>query len=190
MQERLVSRLAPPEMNLWGCVKSVLHRGFTTGAAFDVPEAGVAVFAVRVHENESADDQLRAAIDRLNRTFPLDRTGTAVSTGDLAEHPRLSVLVPPVPVWPIPGDQRNAVLAGRLFLGVRMAQDLWEKAFEAQGIGFEDAGDEWHVELDGKVGRIDRLETWKLQLGVALSGVSPEAIAKSLREALEATEAT
>ena len=190
MQARLTGRLDPPGANHWRKVEEVLSRAYTVGSSFDIPEPNITYFAVRLHENEDALGDLRRTIERVLAQLPDENAGQAVSSADLAQHPKLSPFVPPIPLWPIPGDLRNALLAGRLFFGVRMSDQLWTEAFEAEGIDLEVRDREWHVSKGTAQGRLDNLEVWKLELGVALAGVSPVAVAMSVREVFETDEST
>ena len=62
---------------------------------------------------------------------------------------------------------------------------VWSEAFESEEIALEVDGLEWIVRRNGESAHLDELEVRKVHLGVALAGVSPKAVAQSIREALD-----
>ena len=106
MRGRLATRLPPPGSNHWGSIRQLLNNSYTNGSAFDFPEAGVAYFSVRLHDNEGAAPQLQRVLDRVKVHQPPETVAMAVSTADLAES--RSSVHPRPPNTPLAHSRRSA----------------------------------------------------------------------------------
>lgn len=162
----------------WRTVETVLNRAYMAGSAFDEPEPGVLFTAIRVYQNRAVEASIRRLTEiAAEQGQPL----SGATTRDLFEAPKISPVVPPIALWPITGDLRNSLLAGRLFFAVYVARDAWSKAFSDLGINWREEGGCWHLDLDGEKVILDRIETARAKLGVVFAGVSPRSAAAAIR---------
>jgi hypothetical protein len=165
-------------------MRNVIDRAIQTGASFDIPERGMALLVVR---NREGDDSMAASRSLLNRLqsdgFPV---GDAVLTiGDFMKADSLSAISPPIALWPLPLEQRVDLMCGNLFLACVFKHDVWDSAFAACGLTAEIEEASWIVRGPGVPVRFDAMEKAKIRLGVAFSGISPQAVADAIVEVMK-----
>jgi hypothetical protein len=171
------------ERSLWKSMRNVLDRASQMGSAYDVPEGGIAFVAVRNNVGDDAMRETHRLMARLQRDgFP--KGDSLLAIGHLASDDRMSAIVPPISVWPLPRDHRVALLSVDLFLACVFSNALWERAFEAAGLRLEVKRNHWVIRSKRRAGRFDPFERTKLELGVAFGAVSPRAVAEAIAQRL------
>lgn len=91
----------------------------------------------------------------------------------------------PVAIWPVPGDLRNAVLAGRLLFAVAIDDDVWLRAMSEEGLDWQRTdNDRWKVRDARRELDVDAVEVAKLELGFAFAGLSPRAVSQAVRDSV------
>jgi hypothetical protein len=171
--------LDPPTKH-WNSLRNVLDRATQCGSAYDIPERGVAILAVRNHVGENSLGMLRHTLVRLQGDgFP--KGEPHISLTDFQKDDRLSPFFPPVALWPIPSNQRAALLSGRLFLGGVFTSTVWTNALGQEGLSLSAQENGWVITGGVEEIRLDVIEVNKLRIGVAFGGVSPRSVARVLR---------
>lgn len=169
--------------SLWGPMRKVLNRALQTGAAYDVPEVGLALAAIRNRPGDASEAESLGLLHRLQQEgFPKGEPFLTIA--DLSEDDRLSAVVPPIALWPLPREQRAALLSGDMFLACVFGSKLWETAFENAGLTVEMDDGSWVIRGNGAPVRFDPLERVKLRLGIAFGGVSPRAVAEAIADVI------
>jgi hypothetical protein len=164
----------------WQSLRNVLDRALLTGGAYDSPEKGVAYMAVRIREGDNSEGTMTALLGRMQgEGFPQGQPSLTI--GDFIKDDRLSTVAPPIAVWPIPLEQRAALLSGRIFLGCVFSSTLWDDVFKGEGLVIQRRRDEWIVRGGQQDMLLDNLEVLKLRAGVAFGGISPRHVAASIR---------
>jgi hypothetical protein len=170
----------------WKSVRNVINRAMLTGAAYDFPEPGIAFMAARNRPGDDSIGESKRYLAQLQQDgFP---GGESVLTiGDFITDDEMSPVVAPIALWPLPHDQRIALLTNDVFLACIFRNDLWDRALAAHGLtgNFEDGS--WVVRGDGLPTVVfDPIQKAQARLGVAFAGVSPrvmaEAIVRQMRE--------
>jgi hypothetical protein len=166
----------------WQCLKNVMNRALQTGGSFDIPEYGIAFVGVRNRLGDDAEAVSRRLLSRLQLDgFP---SGESVLTiGDFSQNDRMSGVVPPIALWPLPREHRIGLLTGDLFLACVFKSDLWQSAFSTAGLSLEAKKGTWRIRGAAVPVMFDPLERMKLQLGIAFGGISPRAAAEAIRDA-------
>jgi hypothetical protein len=184
LARNLAEQAPPPDTNHWTSIRKLLERVFLTGASFDVFERGVVAIGVRLQPDDDSHTALLSVAHRA-KDLSGDRPVSIISSVDAMSTDALAVLVPPIPLWPLPGDLRNALLAGKLYLAMVVDENVWDEAFSTVGVTRTVGDDGWLLEKEGNTARLDLMETYKLTVGIGFAGFSPRAIARAAVIALD-----
>jgi hypothetical protein len=180
-----------PEVNAYGAaqwksIRNVINRAMQTGVAYDFPEPGIAFIAAR---NRPGDDSLTESKRYLAQLqadgFPPGES--LLTIGDFITDDELAPVVPPISLWPLPRDQRIALLATDVFLACIFRSDVWERALAAQGLTGTFESGSWLVRGNGLPTVIfDPVQKAHAHLGVAFAGVSPSVMAGAIAAQMRA----
>lgn len=177
-------KIAPTKLDSWQSVAQVLASAMIRGYAFDVPERGVVLFAVRTIPDEDARPNAKAVHDFL-KASGVPYEGGASSDLEAAES--LSGLVPPIPTWHLSEDQRVPLLTHEVACGVCIEAGLIEKLFSEYGYEFS-AESGWKIERAGKAYMLSELEVSAAKLRMVIGAERPQELIASIVKAIESED--
>lgn len=166
----------------WASIKAVAERAMIFGTGYDIPAQGVALLATKEVESGPSPASHLQQLLNLIQADGFDRHDCwAVTTDDLANDDTLSAIIAPVALWPVPAIVRQDILSRDVVLAAVVRNDVWRNAFSIRGIRLSDDGQGgWVLETATKKHTVDAIEVTKLQFGVALNGVNPNAVAAAI----------
>lgn len=177
-----IERVRSPRQTLWPVVEVVLRKARQNGFAYDSPESGVVIAAVRNGEEIGIAHKMFEELEARG----LSRGGqqfNAASSEDLRFGAAISPFSVPIPLWPIHPRLRSDLLSGDLFYACIWDPKVWEAAFASEGMSLSTDDDGWLLQKDDVLGRFDALEVERIVAGLPFSGVSPSEVARVAAEA-------
>jgi hypothetical protein len=174
----------PRRKSYWETIRTVISRAQQFGTAFDEPERGLVYAALRLRPNEDTIAMMSRMLERLKEHVP--RGEPLLTTDDFKSEDSYSAVMPPIALWPLPLEQRSALLAGEVLLGCVFRSDIFDDAFREAGLILErDKAGAWRVSGNGEPIVFDSLEVAKLRLGIALNAMSPRELAQVCAEQMK-----
>ncbi|HEV7589211.1 MAG TPA: hypothetical protein VGO40_13935 [Longimicrobium sp.] len=178
-----------PHVAHWNSVTSAVERAQSSGGAFDFPEPGVAILALRCRPTDDPKNTYQQCVKEIveiDERHLSSETRTDVYT--FLRDPDLSSLVRPIPLWDIPMTVRVTLLAQEVFLGVSIASGTWSSAMQDAGVTWTEENGYWKCEWNGKKTWMSPLDVQAWKVGAQYGQVSPRQLAAQIRSNLEAFE--
>jgi hypothetical protein len=169
-RERLARR-----QSYWRLIETVIAKAQQFGTAFDQPEQGLVYAAVRVRNGENTKKMIASLTARLSEHVPPGEP--ILTTDEFAQEDSFSAVMPPIALWPLPLQQRAALLSGDTLLACVFRSDVFDRAFTEAGLAIERTAGAWRLSGPGDAIMFDKLEVAKLRLGIAFNAMSPRELA-------------
>lgn len=181
---RLVTKIREPSTDHWSSLRAVLERAYLYDSSFDILEPGIMAVAVRLQPGDQPSKALLRISEKAKNISNVGENAQVVTTADLLANDMLSPFIMPIPLWPVTGDLRSALMASKLYLAIIVESEVWTRVFRDIGGERIKTSKGWTVRLDDQEMNLDPLEVAKLTLGVGISGLSAQAVAEAIRDTL------
>lgn len=166
----------------WRTMTEVLRKADAFGSAYDVPEAGLAYFAVSLRGIQQNLEGIRSSRNRFMESLGDWGSLRGASTVDIKSLPQLSARVLPIALWEIPLELRAKLLTGELGFNTFMAEHVLMEEFTARGIGFVEKDGAWELHIEEDVYHLDEIEVCAAEISMAMTGLSPSSLVATIAE--------